>query len=104
MKPEAESVKIPHMKKIKTTVALVNDEQMQKLNRQHRGEDYLTDVLSFSLNEQTQEGVILLGEIVIDKDQAERQAQELGHSAEEEIAFLTAHAMMHLQGIHHAHY
>lgn len=86
---------------IKTTVAIVDDKHIKELNRKHRGKDYLTDVLSFSLNEPTDEGVTFLGEIIIDKDQAERQAQELGHSTEEEIAFLAAHAMMHLQGIHH---
>ena len=87
--------------KIKATVSIVNDEQMQRLNAKYRSQDYLTDVLSFSVNEVAEDGALLLGEIVINRDQATRQAQELGHSPEEEIAFLTAHAMMHLQGVHH---
>jgi len=88
-------------KNIKTTISLINDEQMKKLNKKHRGKDYITDVLSFELNEETPGGYFLLGDIVINRDQAERQAKELGHTVEEEIAFLAAHAMMHLQGTHH---
>lgn len=91
------------MDKVSASVSIVNDAQMQELNKKYRSTDYLTDVLSFTINEKTPEGEFLLGEIVINRDQAARQAKELGHSTEEEIAFLTAHAMMHLQGVHHDH-
>ncbi len=87
--------------KIKTTVSIIDDEQIRLLNQKHRGQDYFTDVLSFEINEKDEHGHLVLGEIVINREQAARQAAELGHSTEEEIAFLTAHAMMHLQGIHH---
>ncbi|OGC59930.1 rRNA maturation RNase YbeY [candidate division WWE3 bacterium RIFCSPLOWO2_01_FULL_42_11] len=91
------------MDKVSASVSIVNDEQMQKLNKKYRSKDYFTDVLSFTINEKTPEGELLLGEIVINRDAAARQAIELGHSTEEEVAFLTAHAMMHLQGVHHEH-
>ena len=91
------------MDKVSASVSIVNDEQMQALNKKFRSKDYITDVLSFTANERTPEGELLLGEIVINRNQAKRQAKELGHSVEEEISFLAAHAMMHLQGVHHEH-
>lgn len=89
--------------RISASIAIVSDEHMRELNAKHRGKDYATDVLSFTLNEPTPEGVFLMGEVVVNRDAAARQATELGHSVEEEIAFLVAHGVMHLQGIHHEH-
>ena len=46
-------------------------------------------------------GELLLGDIVISVDRAREQAKEYGHSLEREIAFLTAHSMLHLMGYDH---
>ncbi len=82
------------------TVSLINDEQMKKLNAKHRGIKHSTDVLSFEIKERLPKGE-WLGEVVVSKNYAKRQARELRHSFEEEVAFLVAHGVMHLLGIHH---
>lgn len=79
-------------------VSFVGDAEMQKLNKKYRGKDKTTDVLSFNINEE-----LHLGDIVVNIDQAKRQAGEYKNTLEEEIAELVAHGMLHLQGVHHEH-
>lgn len=86
---------------LRFTFSLIDDEKMQELNRKHRGKKYTTDVLSFELSEKLPDGTILMGDVVVNKEQAEKQAKELGHPIEEEIAFLVAHGVLHLLGKHH---
>jgi probable rRNA maturation factor len=81
--------------KSEVSVTIVNDEEIHRLNREYRGIDAPTDVLSFEL------GGELLGDIVISIETAVRQAKEYGHSLEREIAFLTIHGMLHLLGYNH---
>lgn len=82
------------------TVAITSDGQMKKLNQKHRGIKHSTDVLSFEMKEKLPNGE-WVGEIAVSSDSARKQAKELGHSYEEEVAFLVAHGVMHLLGIHH---
>lgn len=82
------------------TVSIVRDEQMKELNRKHRGLNHSTDVLSFELKEKLPGGE-WVGEVVVSKDYAAKQAKRLGHSFEEEVAFLVAHGVMHLLGVNH---
>lgn len=89
------------MSKLHFTVSIVDDKKMQLLNEKHRGIVHPTDVLSFELSEELPDGTKLMGDIVVDEDYAKKQAKELGHSVEEEIAFLVAHGTMHLMGVHH---
>lgn len=89
------------MTRLAFTFSLIDDKKMRELNRKHRGLDHTTDVLSFEINEVTPEGAYFVGDVVISKEQAERQAKMLGHSVEEEIAFLAAHGVRHLLGKHH---
>lgn len=88
------------MSRLHFTVAIISDEQMKKLNQKHRGIRHATDVLSFELKEKLPNGQ-WVGEVVVAKDYATRQAKKLGHSYEEEVAFLVSHGVMHLLGIHH---
>lgn len=88
------------IKKLHFTVSLVNDRQMKKLNLKHRGLKHATDVLSFELKEKLPNGE-WVGEVVVDKDSARRQARRFKHSYQEEVAFLVAHGVMHLLGVHH---
>lgn len=83
------------------SVSLVGDGEMQKLNRQWRGIDRTTDVLSFPMLEEWEEGPNLLGDIVISLPVATRQAQEYGHSLLRELAFLAVHGILHLLGRDH---
>ncbi len=89
------------MAKLRFSFSLIDDNKMQELNRKHRGLDVPTDVLSFELGQTLPDGTKLVGDIVVDEEQAARQAGELKHSKEEEIAFLVAHGALHLMGIHH---
>lgn len=88
------------MKKLHFTVSLISDRQMKELNQKHRGIKHSTDVLSFELKEKLPDGQ-WLGEVVVSQDYARRQAKALGHAYEEEVAFLVAHGVMHLMGVHH---
>ncbi len=86
------------------SIVIVDDEEIQKLNRDYRGKDTPTDVLSFPLQEGdfvVSEGDNLLGDIVISLETALRQAEDYGHSLEREVGFLTAHGMLHLLGYSH---
>lgn len=79
---------------------LTDDNTVRLLNREFRGKDKPTDVLSFVYDEQVGK-YRLLGEIVISMDTARRQAEELGHSFEEEIKRLLVHGFVHLLGYDH---
>lgn len=83
------------------SVSLVDDKEIRELNKKHRDKDYATDVLSFNINEEMEDGRFYLGDIVVNKEQAERQAKDYDNSLEEEIADLVAHGMLHLLGVHH---
>jgi len=83
------------------SVSLVNDDQIRELNKKHREKDYSTDVLSFNINEEMEDGRFYLGDIIVNKEQAGRQAKDYENSVEEEISELVAHGVMHLLGVHH---
>lgn len=84
---------------------------IREINNEYRGIDRATDVLSFPMLEfgmdeedaefETDEGLVMLGDIVISLERAREQAAELGHSVRRELAFLTAHSMLHLLGWDH---
>lgn len=80
-------------------VKLCGDRAMRTLNREHRGKDQTTDVLSFAGGE-TPEGYHL-GDIVISLPQAERQAEAAGHSLERELRVLLLHGVLHCLGYDH---
>lgn len=89
------------------SVRFVDNEMIRELNREHRGIDRETDVLSFPLGENgvydvnNDTGAYMLGDIVISVEKAMAQAEEYGHSLEREIAFLAVHSMLHLLGYDH---
>ena len=85
-------------------IELTDDETIHAYNRDFRGVDRPTDVLSFPVSEGEEligvpDGH--LGDIMISAETAERQALELGHSAEREIAFLAIHGTLHVLGYDH---
>lgn len=89
------------------SVVLADDPYIRELNRDYRGKDQATDVLSFALNEGDEPDIIdgpeelLLGDIIISLETAERQAGDFGHTLERELAYLTVHGMLHLLGFDH---
>ncbi len=84
------------------TVNLVftDDNRLRQLNRQYRKKDRSTDVLSFNIDEPDEPGATL-GEIYVSIPTAKRQADEYGHSLNDECARLTCHGLLHLFGYDH---
>ena len=76
---------------------ITGDEELRRLNREFRGRDYATDVLSFPGGAETGD----CGEIAISFGAAKRQAAEYGHSVAEEIEILMLHGVLHLLGMDH---
>ena len=83
-------------KPFRAGLMFTDDANMQRLNAQFREVDAPTDVLSFPSGVED-----YLGDIAISLERAGRQAEEFGQSLEREVAFLTAHAMLHLFGYDH---
>lgn len=85
------------------SVVLTNDEAVHALNREYRGVDRPTDVLSFSQREgeDANPDDPVLGDIVISLDRVAAQAADYGHSFERELGFLTVHGVLHLLGWDH---
>ncbi|MBQ2670516.1 MAG: rRNA maturation RNase YbeY [Clostridia bacterium] len=94
------------------SITLVDNEAIREINNEQRGIDKATDVLSFPMLEFDEDGnadgeyetdgdFIVLGDIVISMERAREQSIEYGHSFLREVAFLTAHSMLHLLGYDH---
>ncbi|MCL2571507.1 MAG: rRNA maturation RNase YbeY [Defluviitaleaceae bacterium] len=83
------------------SISFINAEEIRVLNRDYRGKDTATDVLSFPINDELAMGSISLGDIVICMDVAREQAKEYGHSLNRELAFLLVHGLLHLFGYEH---
>ncbi len=85
-------------------VLVTNDEGIRRMNRDFRGVDRPTDVLSFpSLEgESTPADGDFLGDIALSLERAAAQALEYGHSLKRELSFLAVHGALHLLGYDHA--
>ena len=89
------------------SVTFVGERTIREMNRDYRGVDRVTDVLSFPLlSDEYDEtdldgGLLCLGDIVICPARARQQAEEFGHSFEREMAFLAVHSTLHLLGYDH---
>lgn len=87
------------------SLVFTDDSYIRELNRNYRGVDSPTDVLSFALDEGEpmpdagEED--LLGDVVISLQAALRQGEEYGHGIRREVAYLTAHGVLHLLGYDH---
>jgi probable rRNA maturation factor len=78
------------------SISLVSDRRIRALNKQWRGKDKATDVLSFPLEDPQ-----LLGDIVISTDTAQRQAREYQRTLQQEVERYLAHGLLHLLGYDH---
>lgn len=92
------------------SVTFVDGETIRRLNREWRGKDAVTDVLSFPEWESIAQinpeadcvaGGVALGDIVLCVSRAMQQAQQFGHSLDRELAFLSVHSLLHLLGYDH---
>ncbi len=107
---EAEGVSSPCL----IGVVFTDDEGIRRVNREFRGIDRATDVLSFPFSEQRpgafdaescqrdpDSGRLLLGDMMISLERCAAQGDELGHGFEREIRYLTVHSVLHLLGYDH---
>lgn len=86
------------------SIALVDDEEMARLNKQYRDIEGPTDVLSFGCDEPCptpSDEPVMLGDVVIAPEVAGRQATDLGHTIERELDILLIHGVLHLLGYDH---
>ena len=96
------------------SVLLTDDEGIRTVNREFRGVDRATDVLSFPLNELTPgafdpddcdtdpaTGAAMLGDMMISLPRCAEQGEEFGHGFERELQYLTVHSVLHLLGYDH---
>ena len=106
---------------VQLSLYVVEDETIRQANKDMRGIDKVTDVLSFPnlpfdpehINDfeliedddadvfDPESGELIYGEIMICASRVFSQAEEYGHSPEREFAFLTAHSLLHLTGFDH---
>ena len=93
-----------------TGVTLVTDADIHQMNREHRGIDAPTDVLSFALDDGEDADYDagydadmphLVGDVIISVERAAAQSKEYGHSLQREIGFLLIHGLLHLYGYDH---
>ena len=84
-------------------IIFIDDEEMHKLNKEYRGIDRTTDVLSFALNDNShiKTEINSLGDIFISIPKMKSQALEYNHSEKRELSFLTVHGILHLLGYDH---
>lgn len=96
------------------SVMFTDDEGIREINREFRGIDSATDVLSFPMNELSpgafdadacerdpETGAVLLGDMAISLERCAAQGEEFGHGFEREIMYLTVHSVLHLLGYDH---
>lgn len=87
------------------SVTFVSPDDIRMLNKNYRGVDEVTDVLSFpqfdNMDQLPNEGSICLGDVVICTEQAIMQADDFGHSTERELIYLFVHSIGHLLGYDH---
>lgn len=98
---------------VEMSLTFVRNEEIKRLNRDYRGVDRATDVISFAAEEQGDESAFQvppeladkvpenLGDLFICLDKVPEQAQFLGHSAKRELGFLLVHGFLHLNGYDH---
>ena len=113
-KAAAMALRAEGVDKALVSVMLTDDEGIRCVNREFRGVDSATDVLSFPLNElepgrfdpqlcerDPETDAVLLGDMMISLPRCELQGEEFGHGFEREISYLTVHSILHLLGYDH---
>ena len=87
------------------TVRVVDEDEGRELNRDYRGKDYATNVLTFAYGEGEDmplpDGMPLMGDLVLCRQVVEREAAEQGKALDAHYAHLSVHGMLHLQGFDH---
>ena len=85
-------------------VIIVDNEKIHEINKEYRGIDRPTDVISFALEDDktfNRDDIRVLGDIYISIDKVKSQSEEYGHSIKRELFFLAIHGLLHLLGYDH---
>lgn len=92
-----------NLQNVEFNIIFVDNKEIHRINKEWRGIDRETDVISFALedNEEVKEEHRVLGDIYISLDKAKEQAKEYGHSLKRELCFLSVHGLLHLLGYDH---
>ena len=103
---ESENMHNLDKKRCEISVTFVDLDKIHELNKQYRGVDKPTDVLSFPQFDDLEEEIpevceICLGDVVICEQKAREQAEEFGLSFERELVYLFTHSVLHLLGYDH---
>jgi probable rRNA maturation factor len=93
-------LRILNLRNVEVSVLITDDEEIRRLNRDYRGKDSPTDVLSFPMGD-TVGGTRILGDVVVSLDTASREAEEAGLTTEEVLDRLLIHGILHLLGYDH---
>lgn len=97
-------------KSFEVSLRFASEEEIREINKEYRGVDRKTDVLSFPLvdfnnledvESELSQNNVMLGDIIICKQVAKDQAKEYGHSLTRELCFLALHGFLHLLGYDH---
>lgn len=86
------------------SIIFVDDKEIKRINKEYRGIDKVTDVISFALEDTSDNinnDIRILGDIYICIPRMLEQATYYGHSIKRELSFLTVHGMLHLLGYDH---
>lgn len=89
------------LENVELSLALVRDPTMRRLNRDWRGKDTATDVLSFPAGDSPAPGRRPLGDVIVSLDTARRAAKAFGTTLPQELALYLAHGLLHLLGHDH---
>ncbi|MDN6710435.1 MAG: rRNA maturation RNase YbeY [Tetragenococcus halophilus] len=108
----ADYLKLPENSEM--SITFMDNERIQVINRDYRGKDAPTDVISFAIEEEGEDEMPIffddeemtdlpneLGDIMISTQRAQEQAAEYGHSYEREVGFLALHGFLHINGYDH---
>lgn len=108
---EQEAYAPEEIAKLEISLYFTDNEEIHRLNKEYRGIDRPTDVLSFAMDETIDEDDFmlptdagephLLGDIIISTEKSDAQSEEYGHSKEREVLFLFSHGLLHLLGYDH---
>ena len=93
-----------NLKNVMFNVIITNDKSIHEINKEYRGIDRPTDVISFALEDNKQINIPeirVLGDIYISYDKVKSQALEYNHSEKRELCFLAIHGLLHLLGYDH---
>lgn len=99
------ALEVENVDNLEFNVIIINNEEIHKINKEYRGIDRPTDVISFALEDykdiKYENDYRVLGDIYISIDKVKEQAKEYGHSEKRELAFLAVHGILHLLGYDH---